>query len=85
MSSWLVFMGTRDEAKKYDAETVLSNDEGAWSGMRGPVYSIEVGQEELLEDRWGILKLNMRRIGNVCKIVGDQLEINLDFKVTIPK
>ena len=82
MSSWLVFLGTKDEAKKYDAEIILSA-EYAWSGMRGPVFSLEDSQEELLKDKGVTLEISKRQIINVGKVVGDKFKIRLKNKVIL--
>ena len=49
--------------------------------MRGPVYSIYVGQEELLEDKRGVLEVSKDQIGNIGKIMGDKFEMNVKYKV----
>ena len=85
MSSWLVFLGTKEEAKQYDGEMVLHRDDkNGWSGMRGLVYSIYEGQQELNEDQAGVLVLSKSQIVNVGKIQGDKVRVNMKYRV-VPK
>ena len=85
MSSWLVYLGTKEEANQYDGEMVLHKDaKNVWSGMRGRVYSICEGQEELLEDQAGVLVLSKSQIVNVGKIQGVKARVNMKYRV-IPK
>ena len=76
--AWVVIVGDKTIAEKYDVEITIS-DKGtpAWLGIRGKVHSIFEDQKEVAEDAEGVLKFPMYQALKLGKL---DAKLKVDIK-----